>query len=439
LYEESQEPFSAAGAKRRREDLDVVAAGKGVKAPRFTSYDFKALLLARDLTTPASVMKYSDTFGSRAVKDFTSANQRRLPELIKEAREWAEAGETAKHERETEWELIERLASTGACSCGGSECEWDAAATAFFNRSKRTIDEDHLWAALRNVIVHGPQRSSKAVMIVGESQTGKSTVLEPADAVFGQLNVVHKPAAAMRAQGRANPEPPRYALRNWAKAHKRFFYLDDIRPVELAATGVIPVPTWLAVLDKKWFEVTVSQGFNDGNLDVRVTKAVVATAKKLELWDPIPPVTVEDVKHMKNRWELFQASGTPLETHEVKEVNNCAWGWCRRLVQRSAAFAARLHQVPSLPPPGGFAGEADGAGEERAGRREYDRLPGFEALVAGARIPDGAAASLFRDVQGLGAVHAHELQPDDWRSLPSWDGLRELERRRVLGYLQNAS
>jgi hypothetical protein len=65
-------------------------------------------------------------------------------------------------------------------------------------------------------------------------------------------------------------------------------------------------------------------------------------------------------------------------------------------------------------------------------------VPGFGALVEAARVPGDAASALFRDVEALGAINAHELQPDDWRALPSWGGLREMERRRVLVHLQHA-
>ena len=310
LYEECQEPFSAAGTKRRREAQEVAAAGKGAKAPRFTSYDFKCLVLARELKTPEAVLTYMEQYGSRGFRDYVSPNQSRLPQLLNEAEEMAAAPERHRLAEETEWELIERTAATGSCTCPGAGCEWDAAATAFFTRSQRTIEEDRLWAALRNVIVNGPQRSSRAVMIMGESQTGKSTVVVPVDPVFGSQNVVHKPAPGI-SNGKPDPNVSRWALRNWAKKNKRFFYLDDIRPVELAAQGVIPLTTWLAALDRKYFEVNAAQGFNDGNIDVLITKGFVVTAKKKELWDPIHPLTREDITHLKNRFEIFEARAAP--------------------------------------------------------------------------------------------------------------------------------
>ena len=81
-------------------------------------------------------------------------------------------------------------------------------------------------------------------------------------------------------------------------------------------------------------------------------------------------------------------------------------------------------------------GRAAGGGAEDPG--PYGAVPGFGDLITAARVPADGASALFRDVEALGAIDAHELQPDDWRALPSWGGLRELERRRVLVYLQHA-
>ena len=58
--------------------------------------------------------------------------------------------------------------------------------------------------------------------------------------------------------------------------------------------------------------------------------------------------------------------------------------------------------------------------------------------MAVARIPGAVAPNLYRGVQALGAIHAHELQQSDWLSLPSWAALKELECRRVLNALRNA-
>ena len=44
--------------------------------------------------------------------------------------------------------------------------------------------------------MHGVQKTSPAVILVVESDSAKSTVLDPVDPVFGELNVQHKPVDA---------------------------------------------------------------------------------------------------------------------------------------------------------------------------------------------------------------------------------------------------
>ena len=155
-----------------------------------------------------------------------------------------------------------------------------------------------------------------------------------------------------------------------------------------------------------------------------------------ELWDPIlPEVTPEDIRHMRNRLLQFEATAV-VPKSEQRAITPCATEWCRMIVAGSLAFASRLHRVPAALPPAlpsagaGLAGPVADAGEE-ARRAALDVLPGFRGLVEKARIPDAAALALVRDVEGLGAVDAYELQPADWRGLPSWGGLRALEQRRL--------
>jgi hypothetical protein len=59
-------------------------------------------------------------------------------------------------------------------------------------------------------------------MLVGLSNTGKSTLLYPFDDLFGPKNIFHKPALGST-----------FALRNIVQK-KRFIFWDDYRPVEFA-------------------------------------------------------------------------------------------------------------------------------------------------------------------------------------------------------------
>jgi hypothetical protein len=69
-------------------------------------------------------MAYAEKRGGRRLQDYVSNNQQKIPQLLQEALEWAAAAETAKLEKETEWELIERLAASGECMGMSRWCCW---------------------------------------------------------------------------------------------------------------------------------------------------------------------------------------------------------------------------------------------------------------------------------------------------------------------------
>ena len=73
-----------------------------------------------------------------------------------------------------------------------------------------------------------------------------------------------------------------------------------------------------------------------------------------------------------------------------------------------------------LPPP---AAQAD------VGESPVDDLDQF---FAAAKLPAAARAALAQDVVATGAVSVQELSRGDWEQLPSWQGLKSMERRRVI-------
>jgi hypothetical protein len=75
---------------------------------------------------------------------------------------------------------------------------------------------------LKDIVKNGPSKTCRVPMLVGPSNTGKSTVLYPFDDLFGPKQVFHKPALGSS-----------FALRNIVQK-KRFIFWDDYRPVEYA-------------------------------------------------------------------------------------------------------------------------------------------------------------------------------------------------------------
>ena len=307
---------------------------------KFSKLDFLALVGAKGLETPSATMAYVQDKGSTAMQAFAAAHQRRLKELLREAHEWHNARADAAAESESDWALIERLAG-GECACGQSPCQWAIAAQAFFERNRASIDMEFLAATLARVIVYGPSKTVRVPMVVGPSNTGKSTVLDSLDDVFGPAMVMHTPAL-----GATMP------LATLATQRKRFLYYDEFQPVMFAGVPerapTIPALTFMKLFSGQHLEVQVSQSFHDGNSDVRWQRGAAFTAKSEGLWDRVGNVSAEDITHMKNRVEMFEAK-VILPKEELRYVAQCKASFSKWLVASSRAYSARF--VPRAPDP----------------------------------------------------------------------------------------
>ena len=47
-------------------------------------------------------------------------------------------------------------------------------------------------------------------------------------------------------------------------------------------------------------------------------------------------------------------------------------------------------------------------------------VAGFAGLMARAQIPEASDQLLHHDLVEVGAVHVHELAPEEWEALTSW-------------------
>ena len=231
----------------------------------------------------------------------------------------------------------------------------------------------------------------------------------PFDKIFGFGRVFHKPALSDK----------RFALRNWLK-NKRMVLWDDYRPVQWAASGVVPVATFLSALQGEPFEIQTPQNTHDGNQDFVWNRGFVMTAKEQGLFDTMGDITLEDIRHMKSRLKLFRFA---VSVDAPVEVTNCGSCLARWLVETTSSYDAR---VALRPPPAGVAAMGAEASGEVAGLNE---------LLDGAAIPSESKEALTRDVRTLGAVDVTELTREDWASLASWATLREMERRRILRFV----
>ena len=169
-----------------------MAAGTQKKVRRFTKLDLTAVILDRNLRTKAALLEYVQDHGTEGMQRYVHDQQKHIKEHLAEAAEWGAAREHARAERETDWELVCRTAD-GPCP-HGAECQYAQATSAFFAANRETLSQSELAAALRAIIMNGPSKTTRTPMIVGPTNTGKSTVLLPFDDLFGFKKVFHKPA-----------------------------------------------------------------------------------------------------------------------------------------------------------------------------------------------------------------------------------------------------
>ncbi|CAE8624319.1 unnamed protein product [Polarella glacialis] len=342
LHEEAQQPFLAAKRKRDRELAEQLAHSSGgatKKQPGFNKLDLYAVIIDKKLRTTSAVMAYVQGFGSQQMQLFIARAQRKLADHISDAWEWDAARSKALEEEQSEWNLLEALAM-GLCS--GTSCDWRAGASEFFARNAHTINEGELAAALARVIKSGPSKTARVPLITGPTNAGKSTILDPIDEVFGAASVFHTPALGSS-----------MALSNLVTKPKKFIFLDDYRPVEFATVPrrpcpTIPLVTFLKLMGGQWFEVQVSQSFNNGNVDCRWTKGVAMTAKLDGLWDPTPVVSQEDIRHMQSRVHQFTASAQ-IET-PMREMPKCKYCFAAWLLEAASRFGFGPPPLP-LPAP----------------------------------------------------------------------------------------
>lgn len=249
-------------------------------------------------------------------------------------------------------------------------------------------------------------------MLTGPSNTGKSTLVNPFDELFGKSKVFHKPALKSK-----------YALRNIIN-DKRFLLWDDFRPVHYAQETV-EVSTLLSLFNGFPFEVNVSQSFNDGNVDFEWRRGALVTAPEEDLWQPRGVVAAEDVRHMRNRFEEFVCRAA---VKKLKDSDACAIHMCKWIMDGAAEADAReVLRAPVLLPLSDIAaGNGHGEGQE---------LVGMSDLVRVAKLPAATAAALENEIKALGAIHVRELAAEDWKALRSWALVKPFEQKRLLGHV----
>lgn len=246
--------------------------------------------------------------------------------------------------------------------------------------------------AIRSALEFGCRKHNN-VFIYGPRSSGKSHLLEPLMAIFGE-------AAFTRPAGKSN-----YPLQDLFG--KKVCLLQDVR----ARSFGLGFDALLVWWEGKSFRVPLPQNAHCGDRSYDERAPIFATSgDKLRipnseaLADGVDPQQQNAMMDHRFRYFHFPLG---LDARQVREVAPC--GHC---------FAKWLLSVQtkalSIQPP------------------KARELAGFHALVAAAKIDSHVAGMLLPEVIALGALHVQELEVEDWEALPSWESLRTLEKRRLL-------
>ena len=407
VYEESQEPYCAEICRKRREKAEMNAHAsdepdgkrcKTMSQHRFNKSDFTDVVLSKDLKTPSAVMDYLHGHGSQAARAFAQKNQRRLQEFIEDAEEWAEAPRRAKNERRTDWDIFCEVANE-ACPTGVS-CIYSAAAKSFFQAHAPSFSQARLAVALRGIIINGPSKDWRVPFLIGSTNTGKSTVVESIESVFGEESIFYLPAETDNEGG---------ALRGWLKS-KRFVFWDEFNPVKFIEKGVLELSQFLKAFNGQKFEIQMNQRSHDGNKPFKWSRGAVFIGKEKGLWEPSDNVSLEDISHIQSRVDVFRCVGQI--QRRKGGVPQCRCCFARWVCQCAAQYDAN---------------QALAAPTIKSGV-----VRGLASLLGASKIPAQVSKLIVVDVEALGAVDVQELRSGDWTSLPSWSQLREMEKRRLL-------
>ena len=398
-FEDAQERFIAKAWNQRREKKAAEAPATKQKET-FGKLDFNALVELKNLKTKKRVLEYVQDHGTAAMQDFCAKHQRRIQEYLEDAREWSQARAAAQFEKKSDWQVLLEAADT-ACP-QGTACLYAEAARSFFAAHQASFSAVRLAASLRAIIMKGPSKDVRVPFLVGATNTGKSTIVESFDALFGEENVFHLPAETDNKGG---------ALREWLQ-DKRFVFWDEFEPLLFISKGVMPKSQFLKAFNGQVFTIQMNQRTNDGNKTFKWTRGAVFTAKSKELWSLRDGITLEDVSHIQSRVELFHCSGQiKKRPGGIPQCRHCLATWIRDFAAQHDAngiVAAPIAQEPSA------------------------QIAGLEALLETARVSKELQAELVAEIADLGTIHVRELAREDWQSLNVWSRLREMERRRIL-------
>ena len=137
-------------------------------------------------------MAYMHKHGSQTMRAWVQRNQRRLDEFLEDAQSWEHAPEAVTDERKTDWDIF--CAAADAQCPSSPTCAYGEAARKFFQANESSFSQTRLAVAIRGIIINGPSKDWRVPFLAGSSNTGKSTIVESVEDVFGEDAVMQLPA-----------------------------------------------------------------------------------------------------------------------------------------------------------------------------------------------------------------------------------------------------
>ena len=421
VHGESQEPFSARGARLRMEKREREASAKG-KAAKFRKLDLYGVILERGLATPSQVIEWACFRGSRQAQTWVCERQDKLAEYLAGAHDWGAAQEKAATDRLTDAEMVSQAARS---PCPHPRpCPWSVACDETFARNP-AVSEAALYGLLYRVMESGPSKVDRVPLLCGPSNSGKTMLFSPIDEVFGPDRVYHAPACRGS-----------YPLMGLVQNNKRFAFLDEFSPVWHASQrNGVDAATQLLFFQGARFEVPMAKNFYKSNRDVAWKHGVCVTAPMTGLWSPPAnaeiQVTQEQIAHLRNRFQVF-ALGCSIPSQNIRAIPTCGPCFARRIT-RAAAQGAQYS-----------AGAGGRGGREIAGPRaatqgtaqegEFFLAESFRREIASQMASVSLARftpQILEWCEEMGAATIQEIRDNVEMLIRPMGGLRPLETARL--------
>ena len=184
LSEASRRSWNAAGLEQRKLHIAKKLSEKGKKEEKFKDLDLWPVVVNEGIAANAratkKVIAYAARCGGHAMLEWAFQNECRIADLVARCWRFEKATDIVERDGKTRLELLWEARSR-SCTCNG---RWTSAALDLFWRNGLDVSE---WCAA--VIASMEKGHSKVSLVCHVGDEGKSFLLDPLKAVFGEEEV----------------------------------------------------------------------------------------------------------------------------------------------------------------------------------------------------------------------------------------------------------